>query len=456
MKMIRSALPTLISCLLFLIIAVVADRQFATSQEVAKASIEGVWNASAQTDDGEQTSVWTIKRSGGKYSGQYVSSRSNEERQLTNIVFDGKQLTFEIEVEAQNQTVLINVVSTVNENKIEGEWTASSDGQELASGSVSAVKKNAISFAGKWNTTATLNNGEELKGLLALTGKNSDLKGEIKTEDNEVQLDKIAVKQKTIRMEFEFSQQGESRTVLIDATTKSGKLLDGKWTLLDSDGNEASTGDWTANRAEPATVETSTIDVLFDGTSLDSFRGYHQEAIGKGWSIVDGTLHLDGKEKTGDIITRKKYGNFELQFEWKISEGGNSGVMYRVSLGDKKPYLTGPEYQVLDDAKHKDGKFESRTAGSLYALYVPKNKTLKPVGQWNSSKIVLNGNLVEHWLNGRKVVEAEIGSEDWKEKVAASKFKEWTKFGKNATGHICFQDHRNPVWFRNIRIKSLD
>jgi len=131
-------------------------------------------------------------------------------------------------------------------------------------------------------------------------------------------------------------------------------------------------------------------------------------------------------------------------------------VMYRVSLGDRKPYLTGPEYQVLDDDKHKDGKIESHRSGSLYALYAPQNKKLMPVGQWNTSKIVLNGNDVEHWLNGQKVVAAEIGSADWNEKVADSKFKSWEKFAKNKKGHICFQDHGNPVWYRNIKIKPLD
>jgi hypothetical protein len=188
---------------------------------------------------------------------------------------------------------------------------------------------------------------------------------------------------------------------------------------------------------------------------LASFRGYAQEEVGSGWSMSDGTLHFDGT-KSGDVITKQEFENFVLEFEWKISEAGNSGVMYRVSLGDRQAYLSGPEYQVLDDAKHQDGKLKSHSAGALYALYVPINKTLKPVGQWNSSKIVLDGNKVEHWLNGLKVVEAELGSDDWKEKVAASKFKDWEKFGKNAKGHIAFQDHGDPVWYRNIKIERLE
>lgn len=201
-------------------------------------------------------------------------------------------------------------------------------------------------------------------------------------------------------------------------------------------------------------VNVAKTDEGFDGTSLSSFRGYSTEKIGSGWSMTDGTLYFDGS-KSGDAVTRQEFKNFELEFEWKVSEAGNSGVMYRVSLGDRKAYLSGPEYQVLDDDRHPDGKIESHRAGSLYALYVPVNKTLKPVGQWNSSKIVLDGNKIEHWLNGDRVVEAELGSNDWKEKVAASKFKDWEKFGKNTKGHIAFQDHGDPVWYRNIKITRL-
>ena len=196
--------------------------------------------------------------------------------------------------------------------------------------------------------------------------------------------------------------------------------------------------------------------VLFNGDSLDQFRGYHKEEIGAGWKVEDGTLHFDGTKGSGDIVTKQEFENFVLQFEWKISAGGNSGVMYRVSLGDKKPYLSGPEYQVLDDNKHRDGKKPSTSAGALYALYVPRNKQLNAVGQWNKSKIVLNGKKVEHWLNGTKVVDAEIGSDDWKEKIEASKFKSWKKFGKNKKGHLCFQDHGNKVWYRSITVDVLN
>lgn len=196
-------------------------------------------------------------------------------------------------------------------------------------------------------------------------------------------------------------------------------------------------------------------EVLFDGTSMDNFRGYKTEEIGKGWKIVGDVLEFDGTKKSGDIITKKEYENFDLTFDWKVTEGANSGIMYRVSLGDQAPYLSGPEFQILDDGGHKDGKKEVTSVGSLYALYKPKEKQINAVGEWNTARIVIKGDLVQHYLNGRKVVQATFGSNDWNERVAASKFKTWEKFGKNKSGHIAFQDHGNRVFFRNIKIVSL-
>ena len=193
---------------------------------------------------------------------------------------------------------------------------------------------------------------------------------------------------------------------------------------------------------------------LFDGKSLENWRGYFNEKIGKGWKVVDDAIMFDGSGG-GDIATKNEYGNFILQFEWKVEEGANSGVLYRVSLGDNAPYLSGPEYQILDDAKHRDGKNPKTSAGSLYALYQPAGKELMKVGEWNRGKIVLDGPRVEHWVNGKKVVSAEIGGEDWVAKVAKSKFASWKKFGKNSAGHIVLQDHGDKVWYRNIEIKVL-
>ena len=157
----------------------------------------------------------------------------------------------------------------------------------------------------------------------------------------------------------------------------------------------------------------------------------------------------------GDIMTKEKYSDFELTFHWKVTDGANSGVMYRVTTGDSAPYLSGPEYQILDDSKHRDGNNKLTSAGALYGLYVAADKEVKPVGQWNSAKIVQRGNAVEHWLNGKKVVSAEIGSEDWNKRVDGSKFKTWKKFGASQSGHIAFQDHGDKVWFKDIKIKSL-
>lgn len=194
---------------------------------------------------------------------------------------------------------------------------------------------------------------------------------------------------------------------------------------------------------------------LFDGKSFEGWRGYFKEEIGKGWKVVDNAIHFDGTGG-GDIATKAEFANFELRFEWKVEDGSNSGVMYRVSLGDNAPYLSGPEYQVLDDSKHRDGKNPKTSAGSLYALYDPAGKELKPVGQWNSARIVLNGSKVEHWVNGKKVVDADMSSDQWKEKVASSKFATWKKFGANSSGHIVLQDHGDKVWFRKLEIKVAE
>ncbi len=196
-------------------------------------------------------------------------------------------------------------------------------------------------------------------------------------------------------------------------------------------------------------------DELLADKDLSRFRGYKSEEIGDGWEIDGKYLHFDGSGG-GDIITRDEYENFELQFDYKVSKGGNSGVMYLVSLGDDQPYISGPEFQVLDDDNHDDGKNELTSAGSIYGMYAPENKKSRAAGSWNSAKIIINGNSVTHYLNGAKVVEAEIGSDDWNERLDASKFKDWEKYGRNTRGHIAFQDHGNEVWFRNIRIKQLE
>ncbi len=206
--------------------------------------------------------------------------------------------------------------------------------------------------------------------------------------------------------------------------------------------------------AEVATPDDGFEDLLAGG-DLSKFRGYKKEEIGAGWSVTDGELIFSGKNG-GDIITKETYDNFELQLDWAISEGGNSGIMFNVGLGDGAPYLTGPEIQILDDSKHGDGKSGLTSAGAIYALYPPVDKTLKPVGEWNEARIVVQGKTVSSYLNGTKVAECEMGSDDWKERLAKSKFSKWEKFASLDSGHIALQDHGNQVRFRNIRIKRLD
>jgi hypothetical protein len=172
-----------------------------------------------------------------------------------------------------------------------------------------------------------------------------------------------------------------------------------------------------------------------------------------GWQAVDGVLATRGK--AGDICTIEEFTDFELQVDWKISPGGNSGIMYRVAETRGAPYETGPEYQVLDDERHGDGKNPLTSAGSIYAVYPPTKKVVKPAGEWNHTRIVVKGNHVEHWLNGEKVCEAEIGSEDWNARVAKSKWAKVSSYAKEAKGKIDLQDHGDKVEFKNIKILVL-
>ena len=196
--------------------------------------------------------------------------------------------------------------------------------------------------------------------------------------------------------------------------------------------------------------------MLFDGTSTDAWRGYRKAGFPKkGWGIVDGTLRHEPRGGGGDIITRRQYGNFELVFEWKVDARANSGVMYLVGEDARAAsYMSGPEYQLLDDKVLRDPN-SLNSSGALYGLYKPKNKRPKPAGEWNSARIIYDGGRVEHWLNGERVVLAQIGSDDWKSRVANSKFKKWKNFGVYERGHICFQDHGNGVSFRNIKAREL-
>ncbi len=198
-------------------------------------------------------------------------------------------------------------------------------------------------------------------------------------------------------------------------------------------------------------------ELLFDGQNINNWRGYRKESVPSGWTVDGDALHFTG-EQSGDIITKNEYENFELALEWKISEGGNSGIFFNVVEDDKfkNVYDTGPEMQVLDDDRHPDAKQNpgKRIAGSNYDLYQPSTKA-KPAGEWNSIRIVKNNNQVEHWMNGEKVVEYELGSDKWKQDVKNSKFVSMPDYGLSKKGHIALQDHGDKVWFRNIKIRKL-
>ncbi|MEM8890033.1 MAG: DUF1080 domain-containing protein [Bacteroidota bacterium] len=210
--------------------------------------------------------------------------------------------------------------------------------------------------------------------------------------------------------------------------------------------------------AEESPAETAAMDaeILFDGSSLDAWRNFKTDTLSHLWKIEDGTLTLSGKGG-GDIVTRNSYESFELELEWKISPNGNSGIFFHVSEADSlgKVYHSGPEIQILDNDGHPDGKIPMHRAGDNYDLQACSEETVKPVGEWNQVKVVVDNGKVEQWLNGSLVVSYTLNSPEWEEQYQKSKFTQWPAYGRAGKGHIALQDHGDPVWFRNIRIKTL-
>lgn len=195
---------------------------------------------------------------------------------------------------------------------------------------------------------------------------------------------------------------------------------------------------------------------LFDGGDpAKNFRGFKKDQFPQGWVVKDHCLVHTGPGG-GDIITRDSYGSFELELEWKLTPGGNSGIMYHVSEDMNNTYETGPEMQILDDSVHVDGKDRLTSAGADYALYAAPLGAVKPIGQWNKVRILVDGMHVQYFLNGVKTCDFIRNSADWKARVAASKFSKMPRYGTNDRGHIAFQDHGDEVWFQNIRVKALD
>lgn len=198
--------------------------------------------------------------------------------------------------------------------------------------------------------------------------------------------------------------------------------------------------------------------LLFNGENTDGWKTY-QGKENNSWEVVDGTLHCKPEEaadKRADMMTVDQYANFDLSFDWKIAPTDNSGVIYRATEEFKQSYLSGPEYQVIDDKGYPDPLKDTQTSGSNYDMHAaPADKTMNPAGEWNTGRIVVNGNHVEHWLNGVKVVEYELNSPEWQKVKAGSKWKDAKGYGASAQGHIDLQDHGGEVWYRNIMIKTL-
>ena len=197
--------------------------------------------------------------------------------------------------------------------------------------------------------------------------------------------------------------------------------------------------------------------VLFDGTKTEAWKGYGttDPVSACGWAVEKGTLRaLPGATRSCDLATKEVFQDFDLELEWKVSPGGNSGVMFDVAETGAPSYHTGPEMQVLDDGGHPDGTNPRTSAGSLYALVAPTGKTLSPVGEWNQARLVKKGAHVEHWLNGTKVVEYELGSPALAALIADSKFKDMPRFAKEGRGRLVLQHHGQEVWFRNVRVKK--
>jgi hypothetical protein len=201
-------------------------------------------------------------------------------------------------------------------------------------------------------------------------------------------------------------------------------------------------------------------ELLFDGKNMDNWRLYNSEGTGT-WDIEKGCLAADGtgSDSSGYIITRKEYASFDLVFDWKIAPGGNSGVIYHVVESEKfpTPYLTGPEYQLIDDEGYPDPLEEWQKAGADYAMYLPDpaKKKLNPAGEWNNSRILFDNGHVEYWLNGEKIIEFEAWTPEWFELKNAGKWAHAPEYGLASSGHLCLQDHGYRVWFRNLKIKEL-
>jgi len=213
------------------------------------------------------------------------------------------------------------------------------------------------------------------------------------------------------------------------------------------------------------TIESKSSDewiTLFDGTSFDSWKGYLKDGMPSEWTIENGAMAFNPDKGGANIITKEKFTNFELSIEWKISEGGNSGIFYGVFEDEKfkEAYQTGPEIQILDNERHPDAKANPKyhQAGALYDMVQPSQDVCNLAGEWNAVLLKINHktNQGSVTLNGSVIAEFPVNGSAWDNMVDNSKFKGWEGFGKYKTGHIGLQDHGDKVWYRNIKVKKLD
>lgn len=216
-----------------------------------------------------------------------------------------------------------------------------------------------------------------------------------------------------------------------------------------------------ASKEKPNTLSSKEKDegweLLFDGKTLDNWKTFNAGAV-TGWKVIDGVMYNSGvgSDHGGDIISKKEFTNFELYLEWKIDSQSNSGIFYRVQEGlTDAIYESAPEYQLLDDKGWPTPLEAYQYSGANYGMHAPANAEVKPLSEWNSTRIIVHGPHVEHWLNGTKVVEYKLWTPDWLDRKLKSKWAEAQHYGMAKSGHIGLQDHGGLCMFRNIKIREI-
>lgn len=201
--------------------------------------------------------------------------------------------------------------------------------------------------------------------------------------------------------------------------------------------------------------------LLFNGRNLDGWRTFRNKPADS-WTVdsASGTIHClgsktDKSDKRADLITKDQFENFELSVDWKLAPQGNSGILYMVNEDHEASYKSGPEYQLIDDNNFPEKLEDWQKTGANYAMGGPLVAAAKPIGEWNNTRIIVNGNHVEHWLNGQKTAEYEIGSPEWTKLKQTGKWKDAPGYAAKKKGHLCLQDHGSEIWFKNVKIKTL-